>query len=37
VRSADLLTNYEPSWVLKPTSAEKTMARKKELAEENQG
>ncbi|MGY8954229.1 MAG: phytoene desaturase family protein, partial [Flavobacteriales bacterium] len=37
VRSADLLTNYEPSWVLKPTPAQKIMARKKKLAEENQG
>ena len=37
VRSANLLTNYEASWVQKPTSPEKIMARKKELAEENQG
>ncbi len=37
VRSANLLTNYEASWVQKPTSPEKIMARKKELAEENRG
>ena len=37
VRSADLLTHYEPSWVLKPTPAQKILARRKKLAEEKEG